>query len=173
MRTTVATTMKPLNTITAVPLTAVTNQPIVAKTTQQPAVAAAAAVAAGNVFDNMDRQLDFYNHVLLPAAVDDPNSSPQKKQIKNAADLSKYCHQSGPSDWMCVLCLQHFTRGYSLQEHIRVVHLKERPHRCSICPMKFGKRSNMIAHEKLCKQKSSVEFVKNYEKYLSNVKDTS
>ena len=88
MRTTAATAMKPLNTITAVPLTAVTNQPIVAKTTQQPAVAAAAAVAAGNVFDNMDRQLDFYNHVLLPAAVDDPNSSPQKKQIKNAADLS-------------------------------------------------------------------------------------
>ena len=84
---------------------------------------------------------------------------------KQNLKLSNFILQNGVSDWICTLCRQHFTRGYSLQEHIRVVHMKERPHQCSNCPMRFGKRSNMTAHEKVCKVKTEKELLKTYGKF--------
>ena len=107
---------------------------------------------------SFDRKAEVNNaDVLLDAA--------NKQHLK----LTNFVQQNGVSDWVCTLCRQHFTRGYSLQEHIRVVHMKERPHQCSNCPMRFGKRSNMTAHEKVCKMKSEKELMKTYNKYTGVV----
>ena len=70
--------------------------------------------------------------------------------------VEKTCDENVKSDttkkkkkFLCHLCPTQFTRALNVQYHLEEVHLKLRPHQCSICNQTFGQVGTLNRHKKL------------------------
>jgi len=76
-------------------------------------------------------------------------------QNKHSPPVEKTCDESFESDstkkkkFLCHLCPKQFTRELSIQKHVEEIHLKLRPHQCSICNQTFGQVGTLNRHKKL------------------------
>ena len=52
----------------------------------------------------------------------------------------------GPKRFDCPQCPCLFQTKWNAAKHVKVVHLKERLHRCDICQRTFGARNNLKRH---------------------------
>ena len=55
---------------------------------------------------------------------------------------------------ICALCHKETKARTNIRQHIRLVHLKERKHRCQFCDATFTHKGNAKQHEKICKSRN-------------------
>ncbi|XP_046408109.1 oocyte zinc finger protein XlCOF7.1-like [Ischnura elegans] len=69
------------------------------------------------------------------------------KEFLNHSHLKNHLLSHDPEKrFACHLCPKRYTQSSKLSLHVRIFHLKLKPHECGICKKRFGERSNLRDH---------------------------
>ena len=83
-----------------------------------------------------------------------PTCTPQPDQLSfTNIPVDQHYIKRAQDSFVCMLCHKDCKRPSQIRQHIRLVHLKERKHRCSFCDASFGLKGHRTSHEKICKAK--------------------
>ncbi|XP_055921231.1 zinc finger protein 813 [Eupeodes corollae] len=67
------------------------------------------------------------------------------KEFKNSKLLAQHrITHSNVRNHKCQLCEKTFKRNCGLQQHIKAIHLKLKPHECGVCKRKFALKGDML-----------------------------
>ena len=67
-----------------------------------------------------------------------------------ASDISSAIQELAGNQWLCLFCQKICTTKANVRKHIKIVHLKEKKYACDKCGEKFGQKSGVTQHSRIC-----------------------
>ena len=65
-------------------------------------------------------------------------------------DINSAIQEVSSNQWLCLYCQKICSTKGNARLHFRVVHLKEKKHKCDKCGKKFGQKSDVTKHLRTC-----------------------